>query len=312
MSDTYDSQKNPLRYSFQLPNTLNMSVETHSVGVVPAVVAGEGITIGKAIEALIVAKRLANLRERYITSLRQLLLQFARGREERAIASFTVEDIEAWLASRNDTLQTRIGNVGRLSSLFGFAVRRGWIVKNPCDQLERIRVEPAIPRILSPDQAERLMRWVQFQRPEALGYFAKTLFCGIRPEETEKLEASSIDEVRRIIVLDAAASKVRNRRIIHLNDTAAAWLAEARRLGCLGPVSSATRRRWIKEAREHLGFRSWPQDILRHSAASYLLSRTQNAAQVAEWLGNSVDMLRGHYKELVSTADTDRFWALAP
>lgn len=312
MNPTYDSSQNPLRYSFQLPNTLHMSVETHSVGVAPAVQASEGIAINKAIEQLIVAKRLANLRERYITSLRQLLTIFARGREERALASFTVDDIEAWLAARNDTLHTRIGNIGRLSSLFGFAVRRGWIQKNPCDQLERIRVEPAVPRILSPDQAEKLMRWVQFQKPEALGYFSKTLFCGIRPEETEKLAEENIDEKRKVIVLDAAASKVRNRRIIHLTDTAAAWLAEARRHGSLGPVSAATRRRWIKEAREHLGFRSWPQDILRHSAASYLLSRTQNAAQVAEWLGNSVDILRGHYKELVSGADTDRFWALAP
>lgn len=312
MSTTYESLQNPLRYSFQLPNTLSMSVETHSVGVAPAVQASEGVTIRKAIEALIVAKRLANLRERYITSLRQLLEQFARGREQRPIASFTVEDIEAWLAARSDTLHTRIGNIGRLSSLFGFAARRGWIAKNPCDQLERIRVEPQVPRILSPDQAEKLMRWCQFQKPEALGYFAKTLFAGIRPEETEKLGEQAIDEVRRIIVLDAAASKVRNRRIIHLTETAAAWLAEARRLGSLGPVSAATRRRYIKEAREHLGFRSWPQDILRHSAASYLLSRTQNAAQVAEWLGNSVDILRGHYKELVSTADTDKFWALAP
>jgi site-specific recombinase XerD len=312
MNSTYDSDRNPLRYSFQLPNTFHMTVESHSAGVVPVGQASEGVAIGKAIELLIVAKRLANLRERYIISLRQLLLQFARGREDRLMSSFTVEDVESWLAARNDTLHTRIGNIGRLSSLFGFAVRRGWITKNPCDQLERIRVEPAVPRILSPDQAEKLMRWVQFQKPAALGYFAKTLFCGIRPEETEKLEASAIDENRRIIILDAAASKVRNRRIIHLNDTAAAWLAEARRLDCLGPVSAATRRRWIVEARQHLGWKTWPQDILRHSAASYLLARTQNAAQVAEWLGNSVDILRGHYKELVTNADTDRFWALAP
>ena len=312
MYPTYDSDKNPLRYSFQLPTVGSMTVESQAIGVVPVSQASEGVTIAKAIELLIVAKRLANLRERYITSLRQLLIQFARGREDNQLATFTVEDIESWLAARNDTLHTRIGNIGRLSSLFGFAVRRGWIAKNPCDQLERIRVEPAVPRILSPDQAERLMRWVQFQKPEALGYFAKTLFAGIRPEETEKLEASSIDEKRRIIILDAAASKVRNRRIIHLTDTAAAWLAEARRLGCLDPVSATTRRRWIVEARKHLGFRTWPQDILRHSAASYLLARTQNAAQVAEWLGNSVDILRGHYKELVSTSDTNKFWALAP
>lgn len=270
------------------------------------------VAISQAITLLVTAKRLANRRPRYVKSLEQLLRLFARGRETRPIREFDINAIEDWLAKRTDSLQTRVGNVGRLSSLFSFAVRRKWIPENPCDQLEQVHIEPSIPRILTPDESERLMRWAQFQKPDSVGYFAKALFVGIRPEETEKLEADRIQEDKRLIVIDAAASKVRNRRIVTITDTAAEWLAEARRLGCLCPFSRATRRRWIRDAREHLGFTTWPQDVLRHSAASYLMATFKDAGQVATMLGNSSSILLRHYRELVTEENAVAFWAIRP
>lgn len=270
------------------------------------------ITLRNAIDACVQAKALGNRRERYVDGLRGYLNQFARGREDRPLDQFGVDAIEHWFASRQEALTTRASNIGRLSALFSFGVRRKWIPENPCRQLERITIERPVPRILTPEESERLMRWGQFQRPEALGYLVKALYVGIRPEEADRLHPDRIDESAGLIIIDAAASKVRNRRIIELQPAAVEWLAEARRLKCLEPVHLSTRRRWIKEARAHLEFTSWPQDVLRHSAASYLLAKVKNANLVAEWMGNSADILKTHYRELVSAEDTAAFWAIRP
>lgn len=271
-----------------------------------------GVPIGEAIDSLLAAKRLANCRPRYIQSLGQFLRMFARGREDRTLDSFDVFAIEAWLAEREAKLSTRIGNIGRLSALFAYAVRRGWLSSNPCRQLERIRIEPARPAILTPEQCERLMRWVQFHKPSAMAYFALALFVGVRPEETEKLTWDALDERGKLIVIDAAVSKVRHRRIVELHPTALEWIQAARNCESVLPMGRMTRRRLIKEARAVLGFTTWPQDVLRHSCASYLMATYRDSARVADWLGNSPSILLRHYRELVTAENAVAFWSIRP
>lgn len=269
------------------------------------------VPISEAIRCLLIAKKLCNCRPRYIDSLRQFLGLFARGREQQAIDSFDVFVIEEWLAGRNDSLSSRIGNIGRLSALFSFCMRRGWVTRNPCHQLERIRMEPVRPQILAPAQAERLMRWVQFHKPAAMAYMALTLFAGVRPEETEKLKWDAIDHAGKLVVIDASASKVRRRRIIDLHPTALEWLDAAKVEGEL-PMGRMKRRRMLKSARAVLGFEQWPQDVLRHSAASYMMAKYRNAGQVADWLGNSPGILLRHYREIVTAEQAAAFWNLRP
>lgn len=267
------------------------------------------VPIVDAIRCLLIAKKLCNCRPRYIESLRQFLTLFSRGREQQAVDSFDVFAIEAWFAQRDDSLSSRISNIGRLSSLFAFCVRRGWCKANPCHQLERIRIEPVRPQILAPAQAERLMRWVQFQKPMAMAYMALTLFCGVRPEETEKLGWESI--VGKVIVIDASASKVRRRRIIDPHPTALEWLDAAKAEGEL-PMHRMKRRRLLKEARAVLGFDGWPQDVLRHTAASMMMAKYRDAGRVADWLGNSPSILLRHYRELVTAESALAFWSIRP
>lgn len=78
------------------------------------------------------------------------------------------------------------------------------------------------------------------------------------------------------------------------------------------PFSRTTRRRFIRAARSHLGFAAWPQDVLRHSAASYMLAFHRDAGRVAYWLGNSPTILMRHYCELVPAEEAERFWKIRP
>jgi integrase len=54
----------------------------------------------------------------------------------------------------------------------------------------------------------------------------------------------------------------------------------------------------------------WRADILRHTAASYLITKYQDVGKVAFWLGNSPQIIMTHYHEPVMQAECEKFWTL--
>ena len=106
--------------------------------------------------------------------------------------------------------------------------------------------------------------------------------------------------------------KTRRRRIVPLEPPALAWLAaHPLRSGPVAP-SAATLARWKGRARAALGLARFPQDLLRHTAASYLLARHEDAGKVALLLGNSEKVLLTHYHQPVTSSAAQAFWALSP
>ncbi len=267
-----------------------------------------GRAIGRVIVELLRAKRTANRREKYIESLRQYLRQFARERMWRPIDSFDAAKIEAWFDSRLEAPATRSSNLGRLSSLFAFAARRGYLTENPVRRIEKVFTEPNPPKTLTPDQAEHVLRFAQEHMPRFVPWLALAMFAGVRPEELDKLSWSNVDLERGIVTVDAAASKVRRRRAMPLPSAAVEWL----RLGGDLPITRISRRRYIRKLRDSLNLAAWPQDVLRHTAASYLLAEHQDAGKVALWLGNSPKILLAHYQELIGKDAAQKFWAIRP
>ena len=71
-------------------------------------------------------------------------------------------------------------------------------------------------------------------------------------------------------------------------------------------------RRHSRWTRKILGWQGRPQDILRHTAASYWLAEWRDAGKVAHELGNSAGILLRHYRGVVTEEDTERFWAIRP
>ena len=141
------------------------------------------------IDDLLTAKRNANRRERYVKSLGYYLRQFAKGREQTAISDFTFSHVEDWI-SRYPAAVTRQTWLNRLSTLFTFAVRRGLIVANPCDRIERVTVDPKPPLILTPGQSRALLAATPtVMKP----YVVLGMFAGIRPEEITRLDWSQIN-----------------------------------------------------------------------------------------------------------------------
>lgn len=257
--------------------------------------------IAKCIDAVIEAKRTANRTARYVKSLGYYLRQFAAGREERALADFTAEDVDAWL-SRYPSHYTRQTWLNRLSTLFSFAVRRGYVVANPCDRIDRVTVDKKPPAILTPAQSRELLAACPtVMRP----YLVLGMFAGIRPEEIERMEWSHINLDMGTARVDG---KTRRRRLVTLEPVAVTELRKhPLRTGDVAP-SGATIARWRSKARRVIGLDKWPQDLLRHTAASYLLALHGDAGKVALRLGNSAGILLTHYNEPVPKEAAEAFF----
>lgn len=264
---------------------------------------GVSISLAEAVKQCVAAKRGANLRPVYLKSLTYYLNRFALGRELSPLESIGSREVETFLAQFPQA-STRATWLNRVSTLFSFAVRRDLLAKNPCDRLERISVDRRAPFVLSPGQSQLLLKVT----PSVMrAYVILGLFAGIRPDELLKLQWADVDlETKTVTVNDA---KTRRRRIVALHEKAVALLADCPlRSGPVAP-SNSTVRRFKRTARAALGLEKWPSDLLRHTAASYLLALHGDAGKVATMLGNSSSVLLSHYHQPVRNGDCGHFWA---
>jgi integrase len=269
-------------------------------------------TLGDAVADTIAEAKAKGLRDNSVASLSGYLAQFKRGRESVFVDEFRPEDIDQWFTDRKEKPTTRQSNLGRLSTLFDLCWRRNWITENPCAKATRVRADREAPAILTVEQARKAMAFAVKERPEFLAWLSLALFAGTRPEETDRLKWSDVDLKTGIVKIDAAASKVRQRRIVHLEPAAIAWLTLAKKKRARLGMPLVTRRRYLRSVRDALGFKEWPADVLRHSCASYWLASLQDAGKVAHELGNSANVLLRHYKELVTKETAAEFWTICP
>lgn len=74
----------------------------------------------------------------------------------------------------------------------------------------------------------------------------------------------------------------------------------------------STKKRVQAGLRKALHYGEWPKDVTRHTCATYWLAATNDINLVSRMLGNSPEILRRHYLELVKREQAEEFWAIAP
>ena len=289
----------------------------------PVAIAPTGNPLRTAIDEVIQAKVQAKRRQRYVDSLQAYLGKFAEGREQLPVDQITSTEIEQWFAGRKEAAPTQASNLGRLSALFSFCVRRGYCAKNPCDSVERVSADKRPPPILSVKAAKRLLFTCRWKAPRLLPYLTLGLLAGVRPEEMEKQPPGDVQIPSPLTWGDInltkgrvriERTKVRWMRIVELHPTAVAWLkvcAPGKRTDPICP-GKTTLRRLRRKLRDLCRLGKWHQDVLRHTAASHLLALYQDAPKVALMLGTSVPMLLKHYRGLVDSEEARDFWSFLP
>jgi len=261
---------------------------------------GEVVSPHTVLDELIASKTAGNRRKVYTDSLRYYLSRFLEkiGKPSN-IGSISAAQIEGFISTfQGYTRQTWLN---RISTLFSFAVRREYIERNPCNQIDRIKIDRKPPMVLTAEQAKTLrLSCPTICKP----YLILGMYVGVRPDEIRRMTWADINLETGAVKVNG---KTRQRRIVYLEAVALKYLlAHPLKSGPVAPSKHVTRR-WARKQRPLLGGK-WPADILRHTAASYLLAKYQDVGKVAMMLGNSPQILLRHYHDPVTKEESKKFW----
>lgn len=267
-------------------------------------------TVGVAMKDFLQVKTSAQRSERYMKSLKSALKLFAAGREAVKLSTVTPSTVVDWLGAC--PVKARASYLSRLSTFFAWAVRHEHIRRNPCERVELPRQVRGTPPIFTIRQAARVLAWARRQSPRAVPALVLSMLAGLRPEEALRTDWKAIDLEAGLIRVEAQTSKVRQRRVVYPMPSAVAWLRWAKDNGGELPFPRMGWTRLIRRLRVLLKLDRWPQDITRHTAASYWLAVEGNAYTLAEALGHSPAILKTHYRALVTRQEAERFWRMMP
>src|SRR5260221_2843431 len=149
----------------------------------------ESVTVAHAIKELLASKTHDNLRPRYLTDLRVRLNRFSETFGIIKIAILTGNEIDAWLRSFAWKPLTRNTMRLRLSTVFAYAVGRGWRESNPIEEVRKVKSSGGAIEILTPEQLSRLL---EASDERTLPYHLLGAFAGLRRAEVERLEWEDI------------------------------------------------------------------------------------------------------------------------
>jgi integrase len=265
-------------------------------------------TVTDAIASLLAAKAADNLRPRYLKNLRVDLTRFANDFGTRKLADISSAEIDRWLRGLGLSPSSRNTFRRLLSVLFGYGHQCGWVNSNPVTEVRKVKVTDALPGILTPVTAARLLEAASH---ETLPYWALGLFCGLRTAELERLSWADIHFEENVVEVPSLASKTASRRFVPIRPNLAQWLEPYHKMQ--GPLCPANLRTRLETDRAQAGILKWPSNATRHSFGSYHLGAFQNAAQTALEMGHvSAEITFRHYNQRVRPSAAEQFWKIAP
>ena len=186
----------------------------------------------------------------------------------------------------------------------------------PTDIPETMTIEQVKSLIKTCEQDKRFLPFIKF--------ITIGLFAGLRPHEIHRLNLSNIQleetpytvdryknigPIHGIIDVKASAAKTGRPRKVVINETLAAYLKAYEEQPIFPKVNF---RKSFEALRANAGFEKWPNDIIRHTSASYFVSKTQDWALTASQFGNSVAVLERYYVDTIHPKLVEQFYALRP
>lgn len=260
-------------------------------------------------------------------------------------STITPTMIDDWTLE-TDKQPTQASRWRAIRALFNFAVGRGYMEETPTRWATKINQKvPDEIAILSPEDAEEVLRRAIQMEPRLVPYLAIGIFAGLRPEnELGRLDWSKINLKAKTITVIGKNSKTSKKRSVPISDNLAAWLEtvpEAERKGQIYYYRRALRRVLGQEqearakrraeiearaeqrtgrkyfgpmpaAKPEIEVMRWGQDIMRHTFGSYRQALIQNINQLCEEMGNTPHIARAHYLDPPDAEGAAKFWAITP
>ncbi len=274
--------------------------------------ARERRTIRQLIDEFLQSKRTSGKADATIKDYAVRLSFFAKEHGEKDAHDITPQLVEKWFDDHHMAGLNRQNYRRHLTVLFNYALKRGYCVKNPAADTEKVTIKRGLPVILTTQEATKLLRTAQNTAPELVPYIAIGLFAGLRPDEIRRLEWRNVHFTRREIYVAPTASKTADRYVV-ISDNLMEWLAcypghgKERKEQDAVFCSRSILERIRAEAKV-----PWTQDILRHSFASHYCP-IHGTVETADQMGHKgMSVLFKHYRRAVSRQDAEKYWQIVP
>lgn len=207
------------------------------------------------------------------------------------------------------SLRTQYHYQNSLSGFFEEAKKKYGLPENPCSVLEKINVPVDDPKFLSVAQAQTVLTASQ-DKPDIQTYAAIAMFCGLRRAEMGRLTSKAVYLTDREIVLSAAITKTKQRRVVKIPENAVKYIhpqiLQQHGTDIIFDKAFFQRlKRWLHK----LPFK-WTQNAFRHTAATYYLAQTKNEYETARQMGHSITILKQHYAGLAREKEAIAFYQL--
>jgi site-specific recombinase XerD len=271
------------------------------------------------------------LRGRTIEGYRQTCKRLDNALADKVLATVSADELQAAVAPAGTPGAAAANRYRCARAFWRWSAKKGW-----CDATTFAAVEaPRVSNdgeisVLSIADAKALLRAAETHFPQAVATYALQLFAGIRVEEIARLEAGNVSPDG--IELGASITKKNRRRHITLSPTLAAWIEVHPFTPCPNwrEVHDACRRmagwdiaaRILAERVEAGKLKAmpkptrgrWPQNVLRHSFASYAIAGGATLEEMLFTFGHSGGpaLLRSNYVGKVTKKAALEFFAIRP
>ena len=274
------------------------------------------VTFEKAVAAALEARK--DRRARTLCDFRYVTRRFMKrcpGLARRRVRSITAAECAAYIESAFETPRQRQKARLTLSGVFSTAMKRGWCSENPVARVEAPRVVEKTVPILTPEEAEQLVEAArEYKGGICLPAVGLMLYAGIRPHEVARLRWGDVDLPGKRVLIAPQHSKTGGARPVTLLRPALRLLSRPphRRPAPQRICPPQWLRHW-REVRQRAGWncltRPWPQDVCRHSFASYHAAKYRNLHELQLQMGHrSTDLLRTRYLVVPAAYTAKRFW----
>lgn len=272
-------------------------------------------SVSRAIDAYLDAKRqeetrgeISRLTMRELRSKMRIIGTAFGVRKVTDIDEAAVRDFLRKLPQRPRTkhnIKTKLGQ------FLNFCRREGkWIAENPIENI-KVKVKPHDVEILSIDEVQRLITAAlcSAKAGTIIPFIAVQLFGGLRPYEAAGLRWEFIHFESGQIEVKAATSKTRENRFVPMEPALIEALMLSRK--SRGPIIGPGFRNALRAVKHSAGFEVWPVDVLRHCYGSYWLAVHRDRAHLAELMGNSLAVIKAHYRRAIPEKIAGEYWRLS-
>jgi integrase len=234
----------------------------------------------------------------------------------KKIVDVSVVDLENALKGLSPSVHNL--RVNRLRTVFGSAVKKGWLESNPADRLELIKSKKkAEVAIYHHGDLKKLLDHALKHDKELVPFLVVAAFCGLRPErEAFNLEWKDIhlDDKSPEVLVRPELSKTRRKRNVPLSDNALAWLKAAgvKKSGRICDFSEMTLIRKRSKLHEDTSV-DVVKDGMRHGFCSAHLAEHGDITKSLLASGHTdAKVFWQHYYRAMSKEEAAKYWAVKP